>query len=300
VRDVEGMDRQHTLSGHASRSGVGVHSGAPARLTLHGAEAGGGVVFRRTDVSPEAGRIEALRRNVRGTQLGTNITNAHGVSVATVEHLLAALMGMGVDNVIAELDGPELPILDGSAKVFCEMIAEAGVVPQSAPRRRLVVLQPVEVRDGVRFARLFPGDGFSIDATIDFASPAIGRQHLVWTSGPGGFEREIAFARTFGMAEELAQLQSIGKGRGASLANTIGVEDGRILNPEGLRAPDEFVRHKILDIIGDLALAGAPIEGRFEGSQMGHALNAGVLDQLLSSPGAAAWRVEGRLEPLSP
>jgi UDP-3-O-[3-hydroxymyristoyl] N-acetylglucosamine deacetylase len=206
-----------------------------------------------------------------------------------VEHFLAACSGLGVDNVIAELDGPELPILDGSSRPFVELLMQAGVKEQSAPRRMLKMLKPVEVRQGVKFARLSPGKGFEMRVTIDFASKAIGRQEIRFGMAPGAFARDIAWARTFGFADQAAMLHGMGKGLGASMDNTIVVDGDTILNPGGLKSPDEFVRHKLLDVIGDLFLAGGPIEGLYEGEQPGHALNNRLLRAVFADESSFAW-----------
>lgn len=280
---------QHTISGAASVSGVGVHTGKPAMLTIRPAGEGAGVVFRRTDVADRAADIPALATMVTTTELGTNMTNAAGVSVATVEHFLAACAGLGVDNVVAELDGPELPILDGSSRPFVELIEQAGVKAQAAPRRVLKILKPVEVRQGAKFARLSPGAGFTMNVAIDFATKAIGRQEISFTMTPGAFAREVAWARTFGFAHQADQLHAMGKGLGASMDNTVVIEGDAILNPGGLQTQDEFVRHKLLDVIGDLFLAGGLIEGLYEAEQPGHALNNQLLRAVFADAGAFAW-----------
>jgi UDP-3-O-[3-hydroxymyristoyl] N-acetylglucosamine deacetylase len=287
------MDRQHTVSAVATCAGVGLHTGAEVRLTLRPAEAGAGVRFIRTDVKDRDAVIPAHALNVSTTQLGTNLTNAAGVSVATVEHFLAACSGMGIDNLVAELHGPEAPILDGSARPFCALIERAGLVAQDAPRRRLKILKTVEVRDGVKFARLSParapGAGLAFDVAIDFASRAIGRQHIAFAMTPGAFAREVAFARTFGFAKDVEKLRSMGLARGGGLENAIVVDGDDILNPDGLQVADEFVRHKLLDVVGDLYLAGGPIEGIYEGEQPGHALNNRLLRAVFADDAAFAW-----------
>jgi UDP-3-O-[3-hydroxymyristoyl] N-acetylglucosamine deacetylase len=271
-----------------------VHTGKPARLTIRPAGEGAGVVFRRTDVKDRAGDIPALATMVTTTELGTNMTNAAGVSVATVEHFLAACAGLGVDNVVAELDGPELPILDGSSRPFVELIEQAGVKAQAAPRRVLKILKPIEVRHpqgqgGAKFARLSPGAGFTMTIAIDFATKAIGRQEISFTMAPGAFARDVAWARTFGFAHQANQLHAMGKGLGASMDNTVVIEGDAILNPGGLQTQDEFVRHKLLDVIGDLFLAGGLIEGLYEAEQPGHALNNQLLRAVFADASAFVW-----------
>ncbi len=282
------MDRQHTILRTASREGVGLHTGEAARLTVKPGAANTGVRFVRTDVKGAAAAIHAHALNVATTQLGTSIANAAGVSVATVEHFLAACAGLGVDNLVAELNGPELPILDGSSGPFVELLSEARLVEQAAPRRMLKVLKPVEVRDGAKSARLSPGKGFEMRVAIDFPSKAIGRQTISFAMQPGAFARDVAWARTFGFLKEVEALRAMGKARGGSLDNAVVVDGDAILNEGGLKVPDEFVRHKLLDVIGDLFLAGAPIEGLYEGEQPGHALNNRLLRALFADATAFA------------
>jgi UDP-3-O-[3-hydroxymyristoyl] N-acetylglucosamine deacetylase len=284
--------QQQTVAKSASRAGVGLHSGERVNLTIRPAAAGEGVRFVRTDIRDRDNAIRADALAVSTTMLGTNLTNGAGVSVATVEHFLAACAGLGVDNLVAEMDGQEMPILDGTSSPFVAMIEEAGLTPQPKPRRVLKILKTTEVRDGVKFARLSPGEGFSIRATIDFPSKAIGRQEIAFDMTPGAFAREIAWARTFGFAHELQKLRSMGKALGGSLENAVGVDGDTILNPEGLKTPDEFVRHKVLDVVGDLFLAGGPIEGCYEGEQPGHALNNKLLRALFADAAAFRW-IEG-------
>lgn len=283
------MNLQTTLAGTASVSGIGVHSGRPATLTIRPAAEGAGVVFVRTDVTDRDADIPALATRVTTTELGTNMTNDAGVSVATVEHFLAACAGLGIDNVRAELDGPELPILDGSSKPFVALIERAGMRQQSSPRRVLKILKPVEVRQGVKFARLSPGDGFTMNVAIDFPTKAIGRQEISFTMTPGAFTREVAWARTFGFAHQAEQLHAMGKGLGASMDNTVVIENDAVINPGGLQAKDEFVRHKLLDVIGDLFLAGGVIEGLYEAEQPGHALNNQLLRAVFADASTFAW-----------
>ncbi len=281
------MQKQHTIGRPGSISGIGIHSGKPATLTVRPARADAGVNFLRKDAKGAVIPAHALR--VSTTMLGTNLTNDAGVSVATVEHFLAACAGLAVDNILAELDGPELPILDGSSKPFVEILEQAGLAEQDAPRRVLKIRKPMEVRDGVKFARLLPGEKFEINVTIDYPSKAIGRQTISFQMKPGAFERDVAWARTFGFSKDAEAMYAQGKALGASMDNTLVIESDRVLNAGGLKAPDEFVRHKLLDVIGDLFLAGGPIEGLYESEQPGHALNNRLLRAVLADASAFEW-----------
>jgi len=281
--------QQQTIAKAASRAGIGLHSGEKVSLTIRPAAPGDGVRFVRTDITAKDNVIPASALGVSSAMLGTNITNGAGVHVATVEHFLAACAGLGVDNLVAEMDRPEMPILDGTSAPFVAMLEEAGLAVQQRPKRVLKILKTVEVRDGVKFARLSPATSFSIFATIDFPSKAIGRQEFSFDMTPGAFAREIGWARTFGFVHELQKLRSMGKALGGSLENAVGVDGDTILNPEGLKAPDEFVRHKVLDVVGDLFLAGGPIEGRYEGEQPGHALNNRLLRAVFADETAFRW-----------
>lgn len=292
------MARQRTTEYEKSVEGVGLHSGERVRLTLKPAGEGAGLRFRRVDVSDRDHEIPAHALCVSTTQLGTNLTNAAGVSIATVEHLLAACAGMGLDNAVIEVDGPEVPILDGSSLPFCQLIDAANLVEQAAPRRRLRILNPVEIVDGAKRVRLSPTEGFTVQVKIDFPTRAIGKQEIVVDMTDGAFLRGIAYARTFGFIHEVEKLRSMGLARGGSLDNAVVIDGDDILNPDGLQAPDEFVRHKVLDVIGDLCLAGGPIEGLYEGDQPGHALNNRLLRAVFSDPATHEW-VEDEDEVLS-
>ena len=269
-------------------TGVGVHSGVAVTARVEPAPAGHGIRFIRADVSDRDPVIPALADFVVDTRLGTTLANADGVRVATVEHMMAALAGLSIDNARVFLTAPEAPILDGSAKDFCRGLIRAGRRPQSARRTMIEVLEPIEARDGDKLARLLPADRFEMAFEIDFDDPAIGKQHLEMILDSGDFQRELADARTFGFRAEVDALRAAGLARGGSLDNVVVIEDGRVMNPEGLRRPDEFVRHKMLDAVGDLALLGAPILGRYEGRFSGHALNNALCRAVLAQP--AAWR----------
>ncbi|MBW4091319.1 MAG: UDP-3-O-acyl-N-acetylglucosamine deacetylase [Proteobacteria bacterium] len=286
-------DRQHTLKAPIGCVGVGLHSGRRASLTLHPAQAGHGIVFRRTDLGRE---IPARFDHVADARLATTLAlpGSPEVRVGTVEHVMAALAGMGVDNALVALDGPEVPILDGSSAHFMFLIDCAGMVEQDLPRETIVVRRPVRVADGDGFAELRPalaaGRGsFGLDMalSIDFAAAAIGRQAITLRLSPDSFRRELARARTFGLAEDIAALQAAGLARGGSLENAVVVDGDRVLNPGGLRMDREFARHKLLDAVGDLALAGSAIAGRFVAHRSGHALNNALLRALLAD--RTAW-----------
>ena len=285
--------RQRTIAEKISCTGIGLHSGAPVQLTLHPARLDTGIVFVRSDAGRGA-EIPARAGHVSSTQLATTLGH-NGSGVGTVEHLLAALYGLGIDNVRIELDGPEVPVMDGSAAPFVFLIRAAGIFEQRGARRMLRIRRPVEVRDGERVARIEPGRGFRISYHIDFQHPAIGRQSLPdFELSEGAFERELCRARTFGFLHEVQALWRAGLGRGGSLDNTIVLDERQVLNPEGLRMPDEFVRHKALDLVGDLALLGMPVEGRVRVVRGGHALHQKLMHALLETPGATEVVTAGR------
>ena len=280
---------QHTVRSPVRFAGIGVHTGEQARVTLLPAPADTGVVFIRTDVRDRDNRIAVSGEAVCRTQLGTVITNAAGVTVSTIEHLMAALVMTGVDNALVEIDGPEMPIMDGSSIDFIRGLDRAGLQPQGAPRRFIEIVDVVEVIEGDKRATLRPSDGFEVAFEIAFASAAIGRQAVDLKMDAGAFRRELADCRTFGFLHEVEALRAMGLARGGSMDNAVVIDGDEIMNPEGLRRPDEFVRHKALDAIGDLYVLGAPVIGRFEGVLAGHALNNAVVRALLATP--HAWRV---------
>ncbi len=273
---------QTTLRDRVTICGVGVHSGAPAQVTLHPAGVDTGVVFLRTGLPGGRERLlEARRVNVTHTALCTMLGDASGASICTVEHLLAALSGLRVDNVLIEIDGPETPIMDGSAADFVAAIDSVGIAQQGRPRRHLKIVKPVRVDHDGGFAEFLPADrGFRLDVEIDFESPAIGRQRRVFDLDPTTFRNEIARARTFGFVSDVQKLWQAGYALGSSLENSVAIDGDVVLNPEGLRYADEFVRHKALDAVGDLSLAGAPILGLYRTYRPGHKLNALALEAL--------------------
>ncbi len=279
---------QHTLKAPIGCVGIGVHTGRRVRLRLVPAPSGHGIAFRRTDLGID---IPARFDRVIDTRLCTVLGHEAdpSVRVGTVEHLMAALSGCGIDNVLVEVDGPELPILDGSANPYVFLIDCAGIAEQDAPRRTLAVRRIVRVTDGAAWAELRPiaTRGMEMAMSIDFAAAAIGSQALSLRLTPDSFRREIASARTFAMAADIERLRESGLARGGSLDNAVVVDGAKVLNPAGLRCPDEFVRHKLLDAVGDLALAGAAIQGRFVASRSGHTLNNKLLRALFADADVA-------------
>jgi UDP-3-O-[3-hydroxymyristoyl] N-acetylglucosamine deacetylase len=275
---------QTTLRQQVAVLGVGVHSGTPARAVLHPAHVDSGVQFLCAGSSNGRKRLLPARHaNVTQTALCTMLGDTSGASVCTVEHLLAALSGLRVDNVVVEIDGPEAPIMDGSAAEFVRAIDSVGLVQQSRPRRYLQIVKPVRVECEGTFAEFLPAErGFRLDVEIDFESKAIGRQRRVFDLDPSTFRRELARARTFGFIGDVQALWRAGYALGSSLENSIAVDGDAILNPEGLRYADEFVRHKALDAVGDLALTGAPIIGCYRTYRPGHRLNALALGELFA------------------
>jgi UDP-3-O-[3-hydroxymyristoyl] N-acetylglucosamine deacetylase len=263
-----------------SCTGVGLHSGSPVLLTLAPAPADSGVTFVRMDLGVE---VPARHDLVVDTKLSTSIA-VGAARVSTIEHVMSALLGMGIDNCRVEVDGPEVPILDGSAAPFVCLIGEAGVRTQRAPRRFVMITSPVEVREGDKLARLEPADGFSVDFTADFKHPLITDQAFRVSVNDRTFEREVARARTFCFRKDIELMQSTGLARGGSLENAIVIDEFSIMNPEGLRFPDEFARHKVLDAIGDLALLGRPVLGALTAVRSGHALNQALVRRVLSDP----------------
>jgi UDP-3-O-[3-hydroxymyristoyl] N-acetylglucosamine deacetylase len=281
--------RQTTLREQVTVSGIGVHSGLPVNLTLSPADADTGIVFSRSDPDGGEREVRADYRAVTATELATVLGDESGILCSTAEHILAALRGLGVDNALVEIDGPEVPIMDGSAASFVAAIDQVGIKTLSTARRYIKVLKPVCVARGESFGELRPAEGgFRLDVEIKFDSPLIGRQSIALDLTADSFRRELSRARTFGFMKDVSALWSAGKALGASFENTLVLSDSRILNSEGLRYPDEFVRHKALDAVGDLALAGAPIIGAYRSVRGGHRLNHAVLVALMSDPSAYA------------
>ncbi len=277
---------QTTLKTPISCSGVGVHSGAPANLTVRPAAANHGITFVRTDMRDRDNVIPGKWDHVTETKLCTVLTNAAGVSVSTVEHLLSALWGCGVDNAVVEIDGPEIPIMDGSSAAFVFMIECAGVQALDMPRKFIRVKKPVVYTEGDKEARLSPSSNAVFSFEIDFASSVVGKQKYSIELINGAYKSDISRARTFGFLHEVEQLRKLGLARGGSLENAIVIDGDKILNKGGLRYRNEFVRHKILDAIGDLFLAGYQILGHFHGVKAGHAVNNRLLHALFADPSA--------------
>lgn len=273
---------QRTLKRPVACEGVGLHSGARVNLNILPASADQGINFVRTDL-PGRPSIPARAEFVIDTSLATTL--GKGVArVGTVEHLLAALAGLGIDNARVEVSGPEVPIMDGSAAPFAELLREAGVRRQDKPKSFLVIRKPVTVAAGEKRATLAPSRRFKVDCTIDFKHPLIHDQSYALEFTDDTFAREVARARTFGFLRDVEKLQSLGLARGGSLQNAIVVDDFNILNPEGLRFPDEFVRHKLLDALGDMSLLGVPVLGHLTVFKSGHALNHKLVTRVLADP----------------
>jgi UDP-3-O-[3-hydroxymyristoyl] N-acetylglucosamine deacetylase len=270
-------------------TGVGVHSGLPVSLTLGPAPIDAGFVFVRSGLDGCDREVRASAEAVISTEFATVLGDRNGPLVSTAEHVLAALRGMSVDNATIEIDGPEVPIMDGSAAAFVAAIDQAGIVTQSAARRFIQVLKPVQVAMGDSFGELRPHAGFRAEVEIDFTNPVIGRQNYLLDLSPERFRREICRARTFGCMNDVARLWSAGFALGASFENSVVFDETRLLNSEGLRYTDECARHKVLDVIGDLALAGLPILGAYRSVRGGHKLNHAVLTALMAD--RSAWRV---------
>jgi UDP-3-O-[3-hydroxymyristoyl] N-acetylglucosamine deacetylase len=280
---------QTTLRSDATVAGIGVHSGSPVTLTLHPAEANTGIVFLRPGPSGQCDReLVADYRSVTATEFATVLGDQAGPAVSTTEHVLAALHGLGVDNVVVEVDGPEVPIMDGSAEPFVAAIDQAGIATLTEPRRYIKVLKAVQVGKNGCSGELRPyARGLRIETEIEFDHPMIGCQTFAMDVEPDTFRRELARARTFGFMRDVAKLWSAGYALGASFENTVVVAENRVLNAEGVRFPDEFVRHKAVDAIGDLALAGAPLIGTYRSVRGGHKLNHAVLTALMADQ--SAW-----------
>ena len=281
---------QNTLIHSVTFTGVGLHSGAPVTMTVHPAAEDHGICFRRTDVVTGDAQVPAQWDAVVPSRLCTLVANGAGVSVSTIEHIMAALAGSAIHNALIDIDGPEVPILDGSAAPFVSGFFDAGIVAQGAPVRAIRVLKAIEVREGEAVARLEPSDMLEIAFQIDFAEAAIGRQDKVLNMANGAFVRELSDSRTFCRNAEVVAMRERGLALGGTLENAVVFEGDKVLSPGGLRYADEPVRHKMLDALGDLALAGGPILGRYTGIRAGHALTNRLLRALFADP--SAWRAQ--------
>ncbi|MGH9470746.1 MAG: UDP-3-O-acyl-N-acetylglucosamine deacetylase [Terriglobia bacterium] len=281
-------ERQHTLAAPVKVSGIGLHTGVQTNLVLRPAPANTGIVFKRTDLDGFV--IRARAGNVTHVSYATSLMSK-GVLVSTTEHLLSALGALGVDNAYAEMDNIEVPIMDGSALPFAREIIHAGLRRQRARRDFIRILKPVEISDGNKRLAVYPSETFRISCSIEFAHPLIRNQAVEFSQCSGDYLGEIAPARTFGFLEEAEKLRQAGLVRGGSLENAVVLSEDAVLNPEGLRFPDEFVRHKLLDLIGDLMLLGHPLTGHVVAHRAGHAMHYALVSRLLEEK--SAWRLAG-------
>jgi UDP-3-O-[3-hydroxymyristoyl] N-acetylglucosamine deacetylase len=285
----ESFVRQKTLGKAVHLDGIGVHGGQKAVVTLHPAEANHGIVFRRVDIAGPNNLIPARWDQVVNTNLCTVIGSDAGLTISTVEHLMAALAGCEIDNVLVDIDGPEAPIMDGSSAPFVDLIVSAGSRSQDAPRRALQIQQAIEIDDGHKHLSIQPHKYLSVDFQLEFENSGLASGHLAVNLVNGTFNKSISPARTFGFRSDIEALQAAGYGLGGSLDNALVVDGETILNEGGLRFKDEFVRHKILDCVGDFYLAGGPVLGQIKAIRAGHALNNALLRKIFATPGACRW-----------
>jgi UDP-3-O-[3-hydroxymyristoyl] N-acetylglucosamine deacetylase len=288
---------ERTIVAPAICAGVGVHTGQRVRLAIRPAAPGTGIVFVRTDITDRDNRIPVSGEAVVDARLNTMIENAAGVRLSTIEHLMAAFCALGISNVVVEVDGPELPILDGSALQFVQLLDRAGFRRQATPVRYIEILEPIHVTDGDKHAALLPCDRYEMRFEIDFDNAVVGNQVVDFVVDEDTFRSDIMAARTFGFAHEVEALRQAGLARGGSLENAVVIDGDEILNPGGLRMEREFVKHKALDAIGDLYVLGAPLLGRYEGYKGGHALNNLLVRELLANP--QSWRETVRVPELA-
>ncbi len=279
---------QRTLRNSISIEGIGLHTGKPVKMTLKPAPVDSGVVFIRTDIGNA--QVKAVAAHIGATSYATTLSH-NGVSVKTVEHLLAAFAGLHIDNAYAEISTDEVPIMDGSARPFIRLIADAGIQTQEAVQPVLKVIKPIFVRDGSKQIAIWPADETSISYFIDFNHPLLKEQSMQYAPSENAFLREISDARTFGFLSDVKTLQANGLAKGASLDNAVALTEDSVVNKDGLRYKNEFVRHKILDLIGDLSLVGMPIIGHIVAHKSGHGLNSQIIGKLLNSP--ESWIVLG-------
>ena len=294
---------QRTLAQSIHVTGVGLHSGERVALTLHPAAENSGISFRRTDLAGKQGEAIALNPYlINDTRLSSTIVTEDGVRVGTIEHIMSALSAYGVDNALIELNAPEIPIMDGSSLPFIYLLQDAGIVDQKAQKRFLRIVKEVKVEEPGKWVKFTPYEGFKVTLTIEFDHPVFNRSSPTFEIDFAGknYVDEIARARTFGFMQEVELMRAHNLGLGGNLSNAIVIDDTDVLNPEGLRYPDEFVRHKILDAIGDLYILGHPIIGAFEGYKSGHAINNALLRAVLADPEAYEWvefKGDGELPP---
>jgi len=279
---MDSFVKQKTVGGTIEFAGVALHTGTETSVRILPGDPDTGYRFRRTDIAGQP-EVEANVHNIRDTLLATSL-GFNGASVKTVEHLLSAMAGCGVDNAVVEVAGDEIPIMDGSAAPFVRGIEVVGLVAQDTPKRMLRVLQKLETSENGSSAHLLPSDRFKVSFTIDFDHPVVGCQKLDFDYSPEAFREDIAFARTFGFLKDVQLMMDKGLAMGGSLENAVVVGDDRVLNPGGLRSPDEFVRHKVLDTIGDLSLLGIPIIGAYHGHRAGHRINRLLMQEVLAHP----------------
>lgn len=281
--------KQFTIKNTVSCSGIGVHSGKESTLTLKPATENTGIIFIRTDVNDRDNKIIARWNNVSDTRLCTVLKNEAGVSIGTVEHILSAIYATNIDNIVIEVDSTEIPIMDGSSATFNNLLKQAGICEQNIAKNFILIKSPIKIQKDDKIAELLPSANQSFSFMIDFDSEAVGQQSYTITLNVDDYEREISKARTFGFLHEVEAMRSMGLAKGGSLENAVVIDGDKILNPEGLRYNTEFTRHKILDAIGDIALAEMQIIGRYNGIKSGHQLNNKLLHQLFASPDS--WEV---------
>lgn len=276
---------QHTLARTVTCSGIGVHSGKQATITIHPARPNHGIRFRRVDL-PGTPDIPALFKMVVDTSLAT-VVGHQGAIVSTIEHLMASFAGLGIDNALVEINNYEMPIMDGSARIFTEELIRAGRQSQTKPRWFFVATRPIEIREGDKFVSVTPGRGLTISCSITFDCTLIGTQKRTFHLNPEDFHEHISSARTFGFTRDLVYLKQFSLGKGGSLDNAVVIDGDKVLNSDGLRFPDEFVRHKLLDCLGDFSLLGMPIQGHITTHKSGHALNHAFIKRFLET--SDAW-----------
>jgi UDP-3-O-[3-hydroxymyristoyl] N-acetylglucosamine deacetylase len=283
---MQAMLLQRTLKTAIKTTGVGLHTGVRVELVLRPAAPDTGVVFHRVDLAPPVA-VPADARHVGDTRLSSTLKH-QGASISTVEHILSALAGLGIDNLHIDIAGPEIPIMDGSAAPFVFLLHSAGIVEQDAPKRYLRIVAPIEVKDGDKWARFDPFNGFKLDFTIDFPHPVFGSEnrHVVIDFAEHSYVKEVARARTFGFMQDVEAMRAAGLALGGSLQNAVVLDEFRVLNAEGLRYDNEFVKHKVLDAIGDLYLLGHPLIGQYTAYKSGHGLNNALARSLLAHPEA--------------